>query len=135
MTNQVVRNIAALNMENVAPIGLVDDDIHWMSFHDAATGSGTALAKIDITDVDDLVLGNTVTIPARMAALTYPNESSVNETEKLGQRLLDWLNTNGWFVKLHNGDPGSEAQNFDENGLTGLGTGRVTGANAEVADA
>ena len=136
MANQVLRNSAAVSFPNAALTGIVDEDITWLSFHNATTpASGTALWKVDVTDVVDLVLGETVNLPEDMVTLTYPNDSSVNETEALGQSMLANLLADGVFCRAHDDDPGTEAQFFGQNQITELGSASITAAILEVVDA
>ena len=136
MADQRLRINTSINFPNAAPSGIVGDDITWLSLHNADTpASGTAYIKIDISDVTDLVLGTTVTLPQNMTMIDYPNDTSSNETELLGQSLLDHLNTTGFYVAAHDGDPGTEAQFFGQNQLTELGRATVAASDLEIVDA
>ena len=136
MANQRLRINTDIDFPNVAPAGIAGDDITWLSLHNASTpASGTAYLKIDITDVTSLVLGTTVTLPEDMTMIDYPNDDESNETELLGQSLLDHLNTTGFYVAAHDGDPGTEAQFFGQNQITELGRATVGTSDLEIVDA
>ena len=136
MANQRLRTTAKIDFPNVVPSGIVNDDIEWVSIHNASTpASGTAYLKIDVTDVDDLVLGSTISLPSGMTMIDYPNDTEDAETELLGQSLLDHLNTTGFYVGVHDGDPGTEAQFFNQNRITEAGMATVAASNLEIVDA
>ena len=136
MANQVLRTTATINFPNTVPGGIVDDDITWVTLHNSATpAAGTAYIKIDVSDVNDLVLGSTIRLPSGMVMLTYPNDSVDTETELMGQSVLHHLNTTGFYAVIHEGDPGSEAQGFLENQITEPGVATVPSGSLEVVDA
>lgn len=136
MANQVLRINKTINFPNTVPSDIVDDDITWLSLHNASTpASGTAYLKIDVTDVVDLVLGSTIRLPSQMVMITYPNETPAAETELLGQSMLNHLNTNGFYVVAHDDDPGTEAQFFGQNQITELGAATVAAGDLEIVDA
>ena len=135
MADQRLRISANIDFPNAVPAGIVGDDIEWLSFHNASTpASGTALWKFDITDVTNLVLGNTIRLTADMVFLDYPNDSSDNETEALGQSLFANLLANGFYCVAHDGDPGTEAQFFGQNQITEVGVATIAAGNLEVVD-
>ena len=102
-----------INLPNTVTASIVDDDITWVTLHNNSTpAAGTAYIKIDVADVNDLVLGSTIRLPQGMVMLTYPNDSVDTETELMGQSVLNHLLTTGFYAVVHDGDPGTEAQGF-----------------------
>ena len=135
MADQRLRISANIDFPNAVPPGAVGDDIEWLSFHNADTpAAGTALWKFDITDVTNLVLGNTIRLTADMVFLDYPNDSSDNETEALGQSFFANLLANGFYAVAHDGDPGTEAEFFGQNQITEVGVATIAAGNLEVVD-
>ena len=106
-------------MPNTVPVGTVGSNIQWVGVWSDISKT-TFLMRIDVTDVNGLVLGSTVRIPAGMITFTYT--PAATETNGLARRALDGIIEGGVGITMHSGDPGSDGT---ANELTGLGVGSI----------
>ena len=107
---------ATQTFADVVPSGTVDDDITHVTFHSAETG-GDYWFTIDVTDVEDLILGQSIRFPANMVTLTWTPASSASAKWAV-HILREALRDQGAWAQLHDGAPGSAGSNNILAGFT-----------------